>query len=183
MDQDEPIHFLDLGAGQNPDRIKALAARHPNRRIVGVDRHPLGDHEKLPPNATYVSSDVLQYLKTLKENTVQIANADFLLNEMPDTEIRGLIHELKRVLVPNGKFYVSEDRQNINDIRSMLHEHQFHTFARDITLQEAEKPATWFTKERIVMPQYWRESRKNMKVTWPVRIVATKNGQKRLERE
>jgi len=120
----------------------------------------------------------LEYLKTLKESSVQIANADFLLNEMPDGEIRELIRHVKRVLTPKGKIYISEDRQNVEDIRQILHEHGFRTFARDLTHLEAEEPKTWFTKERIIRPQYWVDSRKNKRVTWPVRIVASKQAER-----
>ncbi|MBI5226306.1 class I SAM-dependent methyltransferase [Candidatus Micrarchaeota archaeon] len=174
MEEPGRIHFLDLGAGQNPDRIKALAMRHPDRRIIAVDIHPLGDFEPLPPNAVYVSSNVLQYLKTLKEKSVQIANADFLLNEMPDKEIMELIRHIKKALAPNGRFYISEDRQNVEDIRRMLHQHGFSTRARELSAEEAMEPKTWFTQERIHHPHRWNESRKNMQVTWPVRIVAVK---------
>lgn len=168
------IHFLDLGAGQNPDRIKALASQHPGKPMVAVDIQPLGDHETLPANVIHVASDALRYLKTLEENSVQIANADFLLNEMPDDEITELIQHIKRVLTPNGKLYISEDRQNVDDIRQFLHTHGFRTFARDITQKEAANAKTWFTQERLLRPQYWVDSRKNKRVTWPVRIVATK---------
>ncbi len=174
MKESDTIHFLDLGSSQIPDRVRELAWHHPKRQFVAVDQHPLWPEEKLPSNAKYVESDVIQYMKTLREGSVRIVNADFLLNEMPEEQIRELIGHVKRVLKSNGKAYFSEDRQNIEDIRKMLHEHGFTTFARDLTKKEAEKPKTFFNEVRIQRPQHWRESRKELPVTWPVRIVATK---------
>lgn len=179
MHERDIIHFLDLGSSEIPERVRELAAKKPTQRFVAVDLHALWHGETLPSNASYVTSDVIDYLKSLKDGSVRIANADFLLNELPDEKMDELIAHVKRTLMPNGKLYLSEDRQNVEDIRNLLHKHGFSTFLRDMSKKEAENPRSYFTEIRIRRPHGWKDSRKEMAVTWPVRIVATKRAENR----
>ncbi len=163
MNEHATIHVLDLGSSQIPDRIKTLALRHPKRRFVAVDQHPPWPGEKLPTNAEYVTSEVIQYLKSLRNESVQIINADFVLNELSDEQIRELMAHAKRVLMPNGKFYLSEDRQNVQDLRDILHEHGFSSFAREVSKKEAEEPVRGLrTKGSYTLRSGWTPANGNL---------------------
>lgn len=138
------INFVDLGF-EDGLRIQELSGRpgHQRKVFLGIERPGIKDRLKPRyPNLELRYGGVLEELKAIADGTVRIVNADFFFTEfytpisdldLPSRVIQPLIdqqraetvEQVRRVLVPQGRFYVTEYKGNLRPTLTLLTENGF----------------------------------------------------------
>ncbi len=117
----EIVTLVDLGAGKIPERVADLAFRHPKKRFEAVDK---ATPRRRSSTINAIRKKAMPDLKRRPDSSVKIINTDFLLSHMilkklekrqlkvnPEKPIpRAFLRQVRRVLVPNGRFYITTEK-------------------------------------------------------------------------
>jgi len=130
--------LVDLGGG-SAFRTRILVRRHPKKSFVSVDKHltPF-----TPRNLKAIKKDALEYLRKKKPESIKILNADFaggskerheMLAKSDGRPPEGLLYspeffkECNRVLVKNGRLYLTVNSIDLANILKVLSSSGFKT--------------------------------------------------------
>ncbi|MBN2067966.1 MAG: hypothetical protein JW744_05860 [Candidatus Diapherotrites archaeon] len=193
--QRKPISVLDLGF-EDATRLKGLASRYPRKQFMGIEWEKRKGLVTRRHNLKLVYGDVLSKLRRLPANSVKIVTADFLFSGFKmrgfhvDEETRigrvfagrfrkGRIKVAKqvyRVLVPNGRFFVTEWKINSGVIKELLEEAGFNVKERPVPESEIGKDGkTLFLKG---LPEFFEKHPEAIETDTPMRLIATKPREK-----
>lgn len=170
--------FLDLGAGElRPFGMKSRllqmiereqAKKESKWRLIGIDLEakPIRGRKY-----AILKADVLNYLKKRQSNSVDVINSDlfvgsyyfssFALKRMAEDKnigkvevLKDYLKEIKRVLKPNGRFYLTVELHFVLNLKDALEKEGFKIIGtKDIAvLQKKGKlisPAAEYTLEKL----------------------------------
>jgi len=190
------ISVLDLGF-EDAQRLNALALRHPEKRFMGIEVTKAKGVVTRRHNLKLIWGDALRKLKRLRSQSVKIVTADFLFSEMkvgnisetrklellgmlgirPTEENMGEYHkkrkqiaeQVKRVLIPNGRFVVVGYRADLKLTEEILRDSGF-TY-KVFPVPESEMGKTKFLKK---IQERLKEAPQNRERMQPMKIVARK---------
>lgn len=138
----EPVYsnppvVLDLGAGPGMF-IKALAARHPGIRAIGVEVAPymLAAVGALPAGCEILTEDLHDPHLPLADGAVDVAFCSVVVHEM-DQPVR-LLKEVARVLRPGGRFYLIDWVRAPLEVYLRAQTEEAKVFGQEITTAELE---------------------------------------------
>ncbi|PKM44912.1 MAG: class I SAM-dependent methyltransferase [Gammaproteobacteria bacterium HGW-Gammaproteobacteria-1] len=128
---------LDLGAGPGMF-VKALAARYPGIRAIGVEVAPymlqaVGD---LPVGCEIIAEDLHDPKLPLADAAVDAVMCSVVLHEM-DQPLRAL-QEISRVMRPGGRFYIADWVRAPLEVYVRNQTDEAKLFGADITTAELE---------------------------------------------
>lgn len=150
-----PIDFIDLGSGQDFERVRQMAQRKRGgsvRKLIAIDREsPI---RTIPSNAKYAEIEAIDYLKNLPEHSVKVLNADNffgdpsrfphssgsknMCNALIESPIdEKLLAEIKRVLVSNGRLFGETTKWHCEALLEKLKKEGFEVRMRPLTEKEA----------------------------------------------
>ena len=196
--RNKPISLLDLGFA-DAKRLTALSARHPKKRFAGIETAKRNDLAKRP-NLKLHWGDAVGKLKRMRSGSVKIVTADFLFSELktrgPSAGDLGemldkagirltegmlgdyykkrtaIVEQVRRVLVPKGRFVVIEYSANAGIIKRVLENSGFN--CRTFPVPEAEMEKTeilTLVKDLLITNPEQAESILPMKIVARKRVV------------
>ena len=111
-------YFVDMGCGEEALRAISVARQNPSKNVLGIDA--AFDRTEVGPNLELVKSTVDDVLAKLSDNSIQIANSDYFLNNIDAYSALGLLGTLSKKLKADGALYVSCRRMAELDLRNMV---------------------------------------------------------------
>jgi len=107
------IDFVDLGTGDGL-RAAMVGSKRKKRRVEAVDqsgkalRSAFGDAKPKDLGFKFYEKDVKQYLKHKRNNSIRVANADYLINNLThEGEAEEFLTVLHRKMIPRGRVYLT----------------------------------------------------------------------------
>jgi ubiquinone/menaquinone biosynthesis C-methylase UbiE len=113
---DQPMEALDIACGKL-HVMRALAKQNPGLKVTGIERNPkflrfleetLPD-EGLADRINIINGDIQSSTQQLEDQRFRMIFASHILHWITPEETIGLFKEAKRLLRPNGAFFVNED--------------------------------------------------------------------------
>lgn len=161
----KPVTLIDIGGGKE-GRAYRLAEKHLKKKFVLVDPDldAIIQGKKLR-NVRKKYEKGLEYLRTRRSNSAEIINLDF--SGMSPEHDKKLVHapnklvfskqffdEAKRVLVKNGRLYITTHESDVQNVLKMLGENGFKVTGSD-TIANLEKKGLVSTTSGEI--EYYRE--------------------------
>jgi len=186
------IILLDVGF-EDAQKLVSFARKksHRNKRFMGVEWTKQENLRTRYHNLKLTYGDALSKLKRLPAASVKIITADFLFTEFKiggkessdfgwrrasvetayEKQRVNVMKQVARVLLPNGRFIVTEYAENASITVRLLKDAGFEVYS--VPLKESEVRGTKFMEMILDRLKKHPEEKREF---WPIKITARKKG-------